>query len=70
MTDLRKLILVLVAMPAIVYTGVIVIMVWGWGLYPRSWLVVVAGYAVVYFIDFYLRDRFVKLLRKVQDDHS
>ncbi len=39
-----KNLLWLLALNALAYCGVVVAMIWGWGLWPTSWLWVVTGY--------------------------
>lgn len=55
MKDLLKFMAIQTLMFLIVYCGVIVVMIWGWGLRPVSWLVIVGGYVVIWFTQMPLR---------------
>jgi hypothetical protein len=44
--EILKSILILEILGAFMYAGVIVAMIYGWGLWPKSWFWVIAGYAM------------------------
>jgi hypothetical protein len=63
----------LLMQPIVVYTLLVLVMIYGWGMWPRSWAWVVIGYPASWAVHHFIITRWMAASEKVRaqkDDRS